>query len=307
MGKKAIVTGGSGFIGGRLICELLDEGYDVTAVIRRNNATLLFPEDKVTVISKDINDLTPGDFSGEDGYDVFFNLAWSGVSDSLKNDTELQIGNITMSMHAMETAKKIGCRLFISSGTVAEYSYSDSVTDVYARQTPNDMYGAAKASAHYFLEVRARQLDQPFIWVVLPSTYGERRRNDNIITYTIKTLLGRGKPSYGDLNQMWDFLYVADVARALRLIGESGHPGKVYGIGSGIHKPLKDYIERIRDIIDPSLPLGIGERPEMSGKTICACINIADLQKDTGFKPLVTFDEGIERTINWIRDTEETS
>ena len=142
---------------------------------------------------------------------------------------------------------------------------------------------------------------------MLPSTYGERRRNDNIITYTIKTLLGRGKPSYGDLNQMWDFLYVADVARALRLIGESGHPGKVYGIGSGIHKPLKDYIERIRDIIDPSLPLGIGERPEMSGKTICACINIADLQKDTGFKPLVTFDEGIERTINWIRDTEETS
>lgn len=306
-GKKAIVTGGSGFIGGRLISELLDNGYDVTAVIRDDNAETPFPKDKVTIVNKDINDITPGDFTSEDGYDVFFNLAWAGVSDPLKNDMELQIGNITMSMHTIEIAKRIGCRLFISSGTVAEYSYSDSVTNVDARQTPNDMYGAAKTSVHYFLEVRARQLAQPFVWVVLPSTYGERRRNDNIITYTIKTLLGRGKPIYGKLEQMWDFLYVDDVARALRLVGEAGHPGKVYGIGSGVHKPLKEYVERIRDIIDPSLPLGIGDRPEMTGKTICACINIDDLQKDTGFTPKFTFDEGIERTIKWIMDTEGTS
>ena len=228
MGKKAIVTGGSGFIGGCLISELVNNGYDVTAVIRRKDAALPFPEDRVTIIRKDINDITPDDFTSEDGYDVFFNLAWAGVSESLKNDVELQIGNIKMSIRAMETAKQIGCRLFISTGTVAEYSYRDSVTDVYARQNPNDMYGAAKTSAHYFLEVRARQLDLPFIWVVLPSTYGERRQNNNIITYTIKTLLERGKPVYGDLNQMWDFLYVEDVARALRLIGEAGHPGKVY-------------------------------------------------------------------------------
>lgn len=307
MGKKAIVTGGSGFIGGRLISELLDNGYEVTAVIRGDNVELPFPEEKVTIVRKDINDITSDDFTSEDGYDVFFNLAWAGVSDPLKNDVELQIGNITGSIHAIETAKKTGCRLFISSGTVAEYSYSDSVTDVDARQTPNDMYGAAKTSVHYFLEVRARQLAQPFVWVVLPSTYGERRRNDNIITYTIKTLLGRGKPIYGKLEQMWDFLYVDDVSRALRLVGEAGHPGKVYGIGSGVHKPLKEYIERIRDIIDPSLPLGIGDRPEMTGKTICACINIDDLQKDTGFTPKFTFDEGIERTIKWIMDTEGTS
>ena len=45
----------------------------------------------------------------------------------------------------------------------------------------------------------------------------------------------------------------------------------------------------------------------MSGKTMCACINISDLQKDTGFRPQITFEEGIGRTIKWIRDTEETS
>ena len=67
MGKKAIVTGGSGFIGGRLISELLDNGYEVTAVIRGDNVELPFPEEKVTIVRKDINDITSDDFTSEDG------------------------------------------------------------------------------------------------------------------------------------------------------------------------------------------------------------------------------------------------
>ena len=58
--------------------------------------------------------------------------------------------------------------------------------------------------------------------------------------------------------QMWDFLYVGEVARALKLIGEKGISGKTYGIGSGVYRQLKDYIMKIRDIIDPQLELGIG-------------------------------------------------
>ena len=76
--------------------------------------------------------------------------------------------------------------LFISTGTVAEYAMTTNVMDLGAKQKPNDMYGAAKVSTHYFLEVQARKIKQPFIWCVIPITFGERRVDNNIITYKTK-------------------------------------------------------------------------------------------------------------------------
>lgn len=302
--KNAIVTGGTGFIGGWLVQELLNNDYDVTVIVRRR--TKLLPEiqnnPKVHVIEKNITDIEVRDFKANKEYDVFFHLGWGGVTPKYKNDVSVQLDNIAMSLHAIEIAGEIKCKRFIASGTVAEYALCDGVIDVNAKQSPNDIYGAAKASAYYFLEVRARQLNQPFIWVVIPSTFGERRHDNNIITYTIRSLLNGYKPKYGNLQQMWDFLYVGEVVRAIRLIGESGRTEMIYGIGSGKYETLGAYIKRIRDLINPELELGIGEIPAMSTKTFSSCVNIDDLKRDTGFMPSVTFDEGIKKTIEYLKN-----
>lgn len=301
--KNAIVTGGTGFIGSWLLQELINNGVNATAIVR--DKSKLISEIKnaknLTIIEKGISEISKEDFNQNKGYDVFFHLAWGGVAPEQKNDISLQLNNIAMSIHALEVANEIGCKKFIASGTVAEYVFCDSVMDVNAKQTPNDMYGAAKVSAHYFLEVRARQLRQPFVWIVIPSTFGERRHDNNIITYTIRSLLNGEKPRYGNLQQMWDFLYVGEVVRAIRLIGEYGKTEIIYGIGSGIYMPLRFYIERIRDLINPDLELGIGEVPSMSTKTFSSCVNIDDLARDTGFKPEVSFEQGIVRTIEYLK------
>lgn len=300
--NRVIVTGGSGFIGSWLIQELLKYVSEVTVIVR--NANRLLPEirlnQKCIIIEKPIESLSLEDFNSR-AYDVFFHLGWNGVSSEHKNNIQIQMNNISMSIHAMEICHKIGCKKFIASGTVAEYVFCKDIMDVNAKQTPNDMYGAAKVSAHFFLEVRARQLGQPFIWMVLPSTFGERRNDNNIITYTIKTLLKEGRPKYGNLQQMWDFLYVGEVAKAIRLIGEKGKTDKIYGVGSGSYKPLIKYMEIIRDLINPSLELGIGELPDMSKQTFSSCVNIYDLIADTGFSPEISFEEGIKRTIQYLK------
>ena len=126
------------------------------------------------------------------------------------------------------------------------------------------------------------------------------------MTYTIETFLKGEKPVYGHLEQMWDFLYVKDVARALRLIGEKGFAGKVYGIGSGEYKSLREYITRIRDVIDPLIPLGIGENAYQSGRTFSSCVNVYDLKKDTGFQPEYSFEDGIRRTVNYFSNKMKT-
>lgn len=304
--KNVIVTGGTGFIGSWLLQELLNNGLNVTAIVRDKNK--LLPEIKnsesLTIIEKDINEIIEDDFDQNIEYDVFFHLGWSGVAPEHKNDISLQLNNIEMSLHALEVANAIGCKKFIATGTVAEYVFCDSVMDVNAKQSPNDMYGAAKVSAYFFLEVRARQLGQPFVWAIIPSTFGERRNDNNIITYTIRSLLKGEKPRYGNLQQMWDFLYVGEVVKAIRLIGEFGKTEMTYGIGSGEYWPLRVYIEKIRDLINPDLELGIGEVPTMSTKTFSSCVNIDDLVQDTGFKPMVSFDQGIIRTIEYLKNIE---
>lgn len=302
MMKRAIVTGATGFIGSWLVQELIHSGYEVVVVVRNVNKLIpdIMSNSSCFIIEKDICNLKEDDFDSDKTYDVFYHLGWSGVSPEYKNESDKQMRNIPMSLNALEVCNRIGCRLFIASGTVAEYALTDDIMNLNLRQSPNDMYGAAKVSVHYFMEVRARQLNQPFIWTVIPSTFGERRTDSNIITYTIRTLLKGKKPLYGNLCQMWDFLYVAEVVRALRLIGEKGIVGKVYGIGSGEYRPLRDYIIEIRDIINPKLELGIGEIPSMSKQTFSSCVNIYDLIRDTGFKPIIGFEEGIKKTIDYL-------
>lgn len=301
--ERVILTGGTGFIGSWLVEELLSHGVEVVVLVRsleRAKEKRLFENGRVRLIeyySQQYQDM----LSQKEKVDVFYHLAWEGVSTEMKNESELQLENIRFSMEMLELANTIKAGRFIATGTVAEYAFSENIMDINGRQTPNDMYGAAKTAVHYMLETQARLLKIPFNWAVVPSTFGEGRRDNNIITYTITSLLRREKPSFGYLLQMWDFLHVKEVVRALWLIGEKGVPDKTYGIGSGVFKPLKDYIIQIRDIIDPSLPLGIGDIPSLSDKAFSSCVSIYDITKDTGFVPEITFEEGIRRTIPYYR------
>lgn len=305
--KRVVVTGGTGFIGSWLIKELIQHNVEVIALVRDIHTTIFDAMENRSLLhliqynTKEYEALS----DNSEQIDAFYHLAWAGVSTKQKNDGKLQLENIHFSMEMLEFAKKIGASRFFGMGTVAEYAFSENTIEANgSRQTPNDMYGAAKTSAHYMLEAYARILDIPFNWIVLPSTFGEGRRDDNIITYTITMLLRGERPQYGMLMQMWDFLYVGEVARALRLIGEKGIFGKTYGIGSGVYRQLKDYIVKIRDIINPELELGIGDIPSLSDKAFSSCVNIYELAKDTGFEPMVSFDEGIRRTIEYYREVD---
>lgn len=301
--QEIVLTGATGFIGNWLVEELVQQGNHVVAFVRNKERAEKMEKlmhENVTLLEYDSPKYMEW-ISNQPKVDVFFHLAWEGVSAEKKNESELQIENIRFSMKMLELANQLHVGRFVGTGTVAEYAFSENIMDINGRQTPSDMYGATKTAVHYLLETRARLLKVPFNWAVIPSTFGEGRTENNIITYTITSLLKKEKPQYGYLLQMWDFLYVKEVVRALRFIGEKGQFEKTYGIGSGVFKPLKDYIVEIRDIIDPVLPLGIGEIPAYSEKTFSSCVSIYDITKDTGFVPEISFEEGIRRTIPFYR------
>lgn len=300
--KRAIVTGGNGFIGSRLVNELVSRGVEVTILTSKSADEKKCSNDLIKTIYTTYNDYSALIPKMEKGYDVFYHLGWAGVAGKEKNNIPLQLRNIEAGVNAISLSGKLKCRLFIGAGTVAEYVFNKDTIDFTLRQTPNDIYGATKVACHYLLEVIAKQWKQDMIWVVLPSTFGEGRKEDNILTYTIVSLLRKERPIYGNLEQMWDFLYVSEVARALADIGEYGKPGTTYGVGSGEYRPLKEYIKKVRDMINPKLPLGINELTDQPGHILSSCVNIEQLTKDTGFVPKISFEEGMRRTIKYYRE-----
>ena len=101
--------------------------------------------------------------------------------------------------------------------------------------------------------------------------------------------------------QLWDYIYCEDAARAFFLLGEKGQDGATYCIGSGEARPLKEYMYLLRDAVDPALPLGLGKLPYGEWQVMYLCADIARLRKDTGFVPEVSVEEGIRRTVEWGR------
>lgn len=299
---KVLITGGTGFIGRYVVRELAKRGAEVT-LLTSGSTYHQFEESRLEIVNTtyEYSDLLKK-LCGRK-YDIFYHLGWAGVGGGEKNNIILQCSNIQVAIDMMRLSKDVGCSLFVTTGTVAEYAFCKEVIDFSLRQTPNDVYGATKVAVHYLLEAVAKQIQQDMIWAVLPSTFGEGRKRDNIITYTIVTLLQGKRPQYGTLEQMWDFLYVEEVARALADIGEKGRHNMTYGIGSGEYRLLKDYICTIRDMIDPTLPLGIGELIRKAAEPISSCVNIEQLTNDTGFVPKISFEEGIRRTIKYYKES----
>lgn len=303
--KRVILTGATGFIGGWLLEELLVQGVQITALVcddpnRIPNAV----RSRIEIIPYDPENIFDAiSLCGRD-YDALYNLGWAGVAPEEKNDLTLHVNNIKCALDVVKFATEIECKRFIGIGTVAEYTRCDGLIAANQPPSPADVYGASKVAVHYMSEVLARQNSLNFNWVIVPSTFGERRNDANLITYTIKSLLKNHSPLYSSLEQMWDFLHVSDVAYALYLIGKKGCVGKTYGIGSGIFRPLKEYICEIRDQIDASLPLGIGKRQDNEKFVYSSCVDNSALVSDTGFAPRITFADGIERTIQYFREDE---
>lgn len=202
----------------------------------------------------------------------------------------------------MEWAKQNGIKRIIVPGSASEVSCGQGIITGNEIPAPSDIYSACKVATRYVCQTYARQHNLEFIWTLITSIYGPGRHDNNLITYSIQKLLKEEKPSYTKLEQQWDYLYIEDLVDALVALGEKGKSGKIYPIGSGNHQQISQYVYLLRDKINPSLPLGIGDYPYKNPDKIDnQVLDISSIKDDTGFEPKFDFETGIEETINYFR------
>lgn len=291
-----IITGANGFIGRHLINGLLSHGVTVYAIVREE----LAEHDNRRGCHFVVGDL--GDVKSICGVlprepDAFFHLAWDGTAPEKRKDPAIQIGNIALGVNAVRLAAAIGAKRFILPGSTMEYAFNSGTPSAVTFPEPYDFFGATKIAVRLMCRRLCQDSGVPFIYVLITGIYGADRNDNNVITYAITQLLAGKRPSFTRLEQLWDYVHIDDVAEALYLIASRGKDDRFYMVGHGDNWPLANYICMIRDMIDPQLPLGIGDIPYKDAKVPSSCVDMTTLREDTGFIPKISFQDGIKTVI----------
>lgn len=301
---RTLVTGASGFVGSAVVRQMLARGWPTAALVRNpDRAVRLRPyRDRVTMVQGDLTALE----RCEEAIAAFqptaiVHIGWDGVLGAARNDIG-QVDNVPSSLELMRLASRCGVRHFVGFGSQAEYGPCQNRIDETQPTHPTTVYGAAKLATYHLLERMAGVSGIGFAWMRLFSSYGPGDDPSWMISYLCRTLLDGQRPSLTAAEQLWDYIYVDDVAGAVLAVLEARAEGP-FNLGSGTAQSLRSLIERIRDLIDPSLPLGFGEVPYRPDQVMHLEANIDRLVAATGWRPQTRLEDGLAQTVAWHKES----
>jgi nucleoside-diphosphate-sugar epimerase len=294
---RVAITGPTGSIGSELVEELIAEGNEVIAIVRPGSCRIknMPVSDAVKIIECDVSNYKS--LLGQDRCDLFYHLAWSGTTVDSRNNPISQADNTLFSLDAVSLAKDWGAKKFIGVGSQAEYGPCNHPLTTSTPINPISAYGLAKATAYRLCGAYCKSNGLEFNWTRVLSTYGKNDANTTLIKYVIRTLMNGEVPKLTKCEQIWDYIYSRDCARALIAVGQKGMDGKAYPIGNGTARRLSDYVEDIRAIINPNSPIDYGAIDYYPDQPMILCADISELTSDTGFKPETVFRDGIKQIV----------
>jgi nucleoside-diphosphate-sugar epimerase len=299
---RYVITGASGFIGVEISKVLLLKGDTVYAVCRKESKGLQnVPEHKnLQMVWADLTHLD--DIRQQvDGADVFIHLAWQGTVGGCRNNSEIQETNKANAYTAMRVASAIGCKVFVDSGSQAEYG---TCTDLITEESPchpfSD-YGKAKLEVWQKGRLLCEELGLKYIHLRIFSMYGENDHPYTLVMSIIDKML-RNEPSIdlSSCTQMWNYVYCPDASKMI--VGLCEHAIKnplfnaeVYNIASDDTRVLKVFVERIKQLTNSSSKCNYGVIVPANLVTLNPSIEKALAVTNVSF---TSFDEVINRIIS---------
>ena len=328
---RVIVTGGAGFIGSALVRHLvLEKGYDVLNVDALTYAGYL-PSLKAVegkpnyrFVQADICDreVMQQAIAGFRPDRIMHLAAESHVDRSITGAVDFIQTNVIGTFTLLEAARDYWAGLD-QAGKAAFRFLHVSTDEVYGslgdeglftEDTPYDPsspYSASKASSDHLAKAWERTYGLPVVVSNCSNNYGPYHFPEKLIPLTIlNALAGERLPVYGKGENVRDWLYVEDHARALDLIAERGRVGETYNVGGRNERRNIDVVRRICSVLDQLVP---GNRPrdeliefvtDRPGHDARYAIDATKLENELGWKARENFDTGIEKTVQWYLDNE---
>lgn len=298
--NKAIVSGANGFVGSALTKELVSNGISVVALDLEGHDNNLPKSELVSFVPFELDHA--GDIYDQIkdcGADTFYHFAWAGSAGPARADSQLQLNNAQWTIDCLRLAKKIGCDRFVNAGSIMELETIKAVYEAGNKPGLGYIYGSGKLVAHAMCKSVAADIGIDLLWAMITNAYGVGERSPRMVNTTIQKCIKGESPQFTAGTQNYDFVYIDDVARAFRLIGENGKPFNEYLIGSSNAKPLKEFLLEMKEAIAPDLDFIFGDIPFTGINQPLEEFDCSKTEKDTGFKAEISFGEGCRRTRDW--------
>jgi dTDP-glucose 4,6-dehydratase len=333
--KKVLITGGAGFIGSHVVRLFVNnypdyEVYNLDKLTYAGNLENLKDiEQKANYkfIKGDIVDAAFIDqlFAEHNFTGVIHLAAESHVDRSITNPLEFVFTNVIGTVNLLNAAKKTwGCskdkpfphdRRFYHISTDEVYG-SLGDTGFFLETTPYDPqspYSASKASSDHFVRAYFNTYNLPAVISNCSNNYGANQFPEKLVPLFINNIRNKKPlPVYGDGKYTRDWLWVTDHARAIDVIYHKGVQGETYNIGGFNEWQNIELIKLMCRIMDKKLGHAEGESEKLityvkdrPGHDRRYAIDATKLEKELGWRPSVTFEEGLDKTIDWYLSNEE--
>lgn len=326
-----LITGGAGFIGSHVV-RLLVNKYPNYKIINLDALTYagnlenlkdIQGKPNYTFVKGDIGDdsLVSDVFSRYDISHVVHLAAESHVDRSIKDPLIFLKTNILGTANLLQNAKKHWAgnyegKLFYHISTDEVYGSLEMGTDMFTEQTPYDPrspYSASKASSDHLVRAYFHTYHMPVVISNCSNNYGPNHFPEKLIPLMLHNIINKKPlPVYGKGENVRDWLFVEDHARAIDTILHKGVPGETYNIGGHNEWKNIDIVHYLCDALDKKLGRAKGESRQLityvtdrAGHDLRYAIDASKIERELGWVPQETFESGIAKTIDWYLENQE--
>ena len=307
---KTLVIGGAGFIGSHTIPLLLETGRSVT-VVGRSVKPAFIQAYNLSYISGDFGDSA---FICEllDAHDEVILLAYATVPNTSFESPLVDLQqNLTPAVQLFAEAAKRDCKVLLvsSGGTVYGEAIDPPILENHSKH-PISPYGLTKLTLESYAYFYGVTHALNFTVVRPANAYGPGQKpfmGQGFIATAIATAKeGKAIKIFGKAGTVRDYVEVSDLASGIVSALLYGKPSGIYNIGSGIGRSNLDIIEKLKEPLERHGAKIYAEHlPERLFDVRINILDASKLQQDTGWAPKVSFDKGIEKTVNWHFDDEK--
>jgi nucleoside-diphosphate-sugar epimerase len=302
--KRALVTGGTGFVGSNLVRRLLQEGHSVGLLVRDGHDPWRLADvvDRVQWITANLDDGT-GIEAGLDGFrpQWIFHLAAHGAYSWQRDPNSILKTNVLGTANLLDACLRIGFEAFVNTGSSSEYGLKDHPPREDEALEPNSTYAVAKAAATMYCAQAGHASGEPISTLRLYSVYGPWEEPQRFIPQLVARGLEGLLPPLASPDTARDYVYVSDVCDAyLKVARAVPDPGIVYNVGTGEQTTLRQAVELARRVLEITVEPVWKSMPDRGWDTETWVGNGAKLRERLGWRPTIDLEQGLRLTGDWL-------